>query len=33
MKEDYTSSSNFGSAVFKLLTSDLSGSFLGSLFG
>jgi len=33
MKEDYTSSSNFGAAVFKLLTSDLSGSFLGSLFG
>ena len=32
MKEDYQSSSNFGSAVFKFLTSDLSGSILGGLF-
>ena len=33
MKEDYQSSANFGSAVFKFLTSDLSGSVLGGLFG
>ena len=32
MKEDYQSSANFGSAVFKFLTSDLSGSILGGLF-
>ena len=33
MKEDYTSSSNFGSAVFKFLTTDISNSLLGGLFG
>lgn len=33
MKEDYTSSSNFGSAVFKFLTTDISNSILGGLFG
>ena len=32
MKEDYTSSSNFGSAVFKFLTTDISNSILGGLF-
>ena len=33
MKEDYSSSSNFGSAVFKFLTTDISNSLLGGLFG
>lgn len=33
MKQDYQSSANMGAAVFKVLTSDLSNSILGNLFG
>ena len=33
MKNDYESSANFGSAVFKFLTTDISDSILGGLFG
>jgi hypothetical protein len=33
MKQDYQSSANMGQAVFKVLTSDLSNSILGNLFG
>ena len=33
MKQDYESSANFGSAVFKFLTTDISNSLLGGLFG
>jgi hypothetical protein len=33
MKNDYESSANFGSAVFKFLTTDISNSLLGGLFG
>jgi hypothetical protein len=33
MKQDYQSSANFGSAVFKFLTTDISNSLLGGLFG